>query len=294
MIDRRSLLAVAAAGFAIGCRPAPDPQRQDADLTGNGLFDDLARKLDGGIGISALDTGSGRRVDFDAISRYSLCSTFKLPLAGMILALNDAGQLALNETIAFTAADRVPYAPFIERHMDRGEAAIAELCEAAVTVSDNVAANLLLRRIGGPEAFTQWLRSIGDTTTRLDRIEPDLNSNIPGDPRDTTTPAAMLDTVHKLALGNVLTPASRAQLAAWMVACETGDKRLRAGVPSEWRVGDKTGTSTNGASNDVAIIWPPESAPILIACFINNDRVTAEDRDAAHAEVARRILHAFS
>ncbi len=294
MIDRRSLLAVAAAGFAIGCRPAPDPQRQDAGLTGNGLFDDLARKLDGGIGISARDTGSGRRIDFDAISRYAMCSTFKLPLAGMILALNDAGQLALNETIAFTAADMVPYAPFIERHMDRGEAAIAELCEAAVTVSDNVAANLLLRRIGGPEAFTQWLRSIGDTTTRLDRIEPDLNSNIPGDPRDTTTPAAMLDTVHKLALGDILTPASRAQLAAWMVSCETGDNRLRAGVPSEWRVGDKTGTSTNGASNDVAIVWRPESAPILIACFINNDRVTAEERDAAHAEVARRILHAFS
>ncbi|WP_109807210.1 class A beta-lactamase [Sphingosinithalassobacter portus] len=294
MIDRRSLIAAAAASIAMGCRPAPDPDRQDVALTGNGLFDDLARKFYGGIGLSALDTGSGRRIDFDAISRYAMCSTFKLPLAGMVLALNDAGKLRLDERIGFGPDDLVPYAPFIERQMDRGEATLAELCQAAVTVSDNVAANLLLRRIGGPQAFTQWLRGVGDTTTRLDRIEPDLNSNLPGDSRDTTTPGAMLDTVNRLVLGDALTPASRGQLAQWMVACETGDNRLRAGVPSEWRVGDKTGTSTNGASNDVAIIWPPERAPILIACFINCDTVTARDRDAAHAKVADRILTEFS
>ncbi|QIG80670.1 class A beta-lactamase [Stakelama tenebrarum] len=290
MIGRRALIAGSAAALAVGCGPA----REDLAITGDGLFDDLARKFGGGIGIAALDTGSGRRIDFDSISRYAMCSTFKLPLAGMILARNDAGVLQLDEEIGFGPDDMVPYAPVTERFLDRGAMTIAELCEAAVTLSDNVAANLLLRRIGGPGAFTQWLRSIGDTTTRLDRIEPALNSNLPGDPRDTTTPGAMLDTVNKLVLGNVLAPASRAGLAQWAVACETGDNRLRAGLPDAWRIGDKTGTSANGAANDVAIVWPPERPPFLIACFIDCARVTAAERDAGHAEVARRILREFS
>jgi beta-lactamase class A len=295
MIGRRRLLgsglAAGAAWALAGCRaePQPDPDM----LTGNGLFDDLVREFAGGLGVAAIHTGTGARIEHDAETRYAMCSTFKLPLAGQILAAVDAGRLSLDTPVAFGSDDMVPYAPVTERHLDRGSMTIGALCDAAVTMSDNVAANLLLRQVGGPAGFTQFLLGIGDRETRLDRIEPDLNENAPGDPRDTTTPRAMRDTVRRLALGEILSPASRTRLTGWMEACTTGRNRLRAGLPEGWRAGDKTGTSTNGASNDVAVFWPPESAPIVIACFIDAPDVTAERRDRGHAEVADRVVRHF-
>jgi beta-lactamase class A len=174
--------------------------------------------------------------------------------------------------------------------MDSAGLSVAELCEAAITVSDNTAANLLLASLGGPLAFTRYAQSLGDNVTRLDRIEPDLNEATPGDLRDTTTPAAMSRTLAKLTTGDVLSPASRALLIGWMIDCKTGATKLRAGLPSGWRLGDKTGSGGHGSNNDIAVIWPDDRAPLVVASYLTETDGWPEDkRNAVHAEVGRIV-----
>lgn len=163
------------------------------------------------------------------------------------------------------------------------------MCEAAITLSDNTAANLLLDSLGGPQALTAWLRSIGDPATRLDRREPELNENRPGDLQDTTTPHAMLQTLNRLVLGDILSPASRDQLIAWLVNNKTGDDKLRAGLPEGWRVGDKTGSNARNASNDVAVIWPPRRPPIIVTVYCSDARGSSDQLDALIADVGRLV-----
>jgi beta-lactamase class A len=165
--------------------------------------------------------------------------------------------------------------------------ALGELCDAAMTLSDNTAGNLLLDSFGGSAALTAYLRSLGDDVARLDRRETALNENKPGDPRDTTTPLAMLEIMRKTVLGTALSVSSRAQLVAWLVACKTGNKRLRAGVPKDWRAGDKTGSGANNATNDIAVIWPPGRAAIVVAAYYTGSSATEDERNAALAEVGR-------
>jgi beta-lactamase class A len=175
---------------------------------------------------------------------------------------------------------------------DGGGLTVAALCAATVSLSDNTAANVLLARHGGPAGFTAFVRSLGDSTTRLDRTEPTLNEAKVGDPRDTTTPLAMLQTLQKLALGDALGPASRAWLQRWLVETSTGDKRLRAGVPG-WKVGDKTGTASGGTSNDIGVLWPPGGgAPVLVTCYLTESTAKPEQRDAAIAQVAKAVAAA--
>lgn len=289
MIDRRSFLLAGAALAAACARPS----RQAG--AGNGL-EEIRRTLGPGarLGVAALDTGSGRSLSLDADSRYAMCSTFKMPLAAAILAATDRGEMALADEVRFTQGDVLEYAPVVRDNLDRGGLPLEQLCAAAVEVSDNSAANLLLARIGGPEALTGFMRRCGDEVSRLDRTEPALNTNLPGDPRDTTTSAAMLGLMRTLLLGDVLTPASRARLIGWMVGSTTGLERLRAGFPSNWRVGDKTGTGANGAANDIAVAWPPGRSPILVASYISGGDVQAAARNAAHAAVAGKAAAAFA
>jgi beta-lactamase class A len=164
---------------------------------------------------------------------------------------------------------------------------MAEICEAAITLSDNTAGNLQLASIGGPEGLTAFVRSLGDNITRLDRWETILNEATPGDPRDTTTPTAMLDNMHKILLGNVLSKPSRQQLVDWLIANKTSGKRFRAHLPTGWRLGDKTGTGDNGATNDIGIIWPPGRQPILVAGYYAGSHASDDQRNAILAEVAR-------
>ena len=171
---------------------------------------------------------------------------------------------------------------------------LAELCEAAITQSDNAAANLLLAQLGGPAGLTQSLRALGDPETRLDRWELELNEALPGDPRDTTTPAAMVANLHNLVLGDGLSPASRGQLAGWLIANKTGDDCLRAGTPAGWRVGDKTGAGERGTRNDIAILWPPGRAPIVVAAYITGATVSLERRNAALSAVAKAVAATVS
>jgi beta-lactamase class A len=170
---------------------------------------------------------------------------------------------------------------------------IAELCEAAMIVSDNTAGNLLLAVLGGPEGLTAYARSLGDMTTRLDRIEPDLNEAIPGDPRDTTSPTAMLSNLRTLALGNTLSADSRDRLTRWLIGNKTGDTRLRAGLPSGWRVGDKTGSGERGTTNDIGVIWPPKRAPVLVSIYLTGSSFSGEQRNATLAAVGRAVASAL-
>ena len=222
-----------------------------------------------------------------------MCSTFKAALAGAILAKADSGALSLGDEVPVREADLIQHAPVVTAHIGRGRITVEALCAAIVEVSDNAAANLLLDRIGGPAGFTAFVRRCGDAVTRLDRKELELNSNIPGDPRDTTTPAAMLGLMRTLLLGDILSAPSRARLFAWMERSSTGLDRLRAAFPPGWRAGDKTGTG-NGANNDIAIAWPPNRAPILITSYIDAREVPNAARNAAHAKVAHLVVESFS
>lgn len=241
------------------------------------------------LGVAAVDTRGGRRIGFDPDARYAMASTFKAPLAAAVLARADRGLVSLDAPVRFGAADLLEYAPAVRAALPAGSLTVRQLCAAAVEVSDNSAANLLLALIGGPAGFTRFVRGAGDRMTRLDRIEPDLNANVPGDGRDTTTPAAMADLLRALLTGRVLAPASEALLIGWMEASGTGLGRLRAGLPDDWRAGDKTGTGERGAVNDVAIARPPGGGAILIACYQSGGDADRPTRERAHAAVARVV-----
>ena len=246
----------------------------------------LEKAIKGRLGVTIIDTGNGNRLSHRGDERFALLSTFKALAAACVLARVDRGEEQLTRRVMYTQADVLSYAPVAKLHVADGMT-MAEICDAAVGVSDNTAGNLQLASFGGPAGLTAWLRSIGDPVTRLDRIETALNEAKPGDLRDTTTPHAVAETLRKLLVGNTLKPTSRQQLIDWLVASKVGDARLRAGLPKDWRVGDKTGTNDVGCANDVAITWPPGRAPLIIASYLDHAGGTAKDRDAVHADVAR-------
>ncbi|MET3665281.1 class A beta-lactamase [Caulobacter sp. 1776] len=289
MLHRRTFLtALAAAPAAL---PAWSLAAQTAPPALTSRISDLEQRSGGRLGVAVLDTHDGQRFAWRGEDRFRMCSTFKMPLAAAILRRVDQGRERLGRWIAYGPEVLMGNSPVTEKHVGAGMM-VAELCEATITRSDNAAANLLLDALEGPASLTRFLRAIGDQTTRCDRREPELNTGAPDDPRDTTTPSAILETWKTLLLGDALSPASSQQLTDWVVANRTGDKRLRAGLPRGWRVGDKTGNNGKDTTNDIAIVWPRGRKPVLIACF--HDRGSADDdaRDAVHAEVARAIVAA--
>jgi beta-lactamase class A len=243
----------------------------------------------GRLGVAILDTGNQRLVSHRGDERFALCSTFKALAAAYVLARVDLKDEDLSRLIVYGQDQLVTYSPVTEQHAGEGGLSVGSICEAAVTLSDNTAANLLLDSFGGPQGLTAWLRSIGDQTTRLDRHEPELNENRPGDLQDTTTPIAMLQSLRTLLLGEVLSGASRDQLSAWLASNKTGDQKLRAGVPKGWRVGDKTGSGSNNASNDVAIVWPTDRPPLIVTVYYSESKATSEQIKSLMAEVGRLV-----
>ena len=250
-------------------------------------------RVGGRIGVAALDTGTGQHIEYKANERFPMCSTFKVLAAAAVLKLVDEGKEYLDRMVPYAKEDILEYAPVTKEHLKEGRMTLGDLCAAAVEQSDNTAGNLLLRTIGGPLGLTSFLRALGDETTRLDRMEPDLNTAIPEDERDTTTPAAMRDDLVRLLIKDVLSPASRSQLEAWLAGNKTGAQMIRAGVPTSWRVGDKTGRGDNGATNDVAILRPKNRPPIFLAIYSVGSTMAASERTATIAEVARVAATAF-
>lgn len=263
---------------------------------GNALAEQLARieKASGGrLGVSVLDTGTGARAGHRIDERFAMCSTFKFLVAAAVLARVDQKRENLERRIVVQPGDLLAYAPVTEKRVGGDGMTVAELCDAAVTLSDNPAANLLLASLGGPKAFTAYVRTLGDQRTRLDRTEPTMNDVRRGDPRDTTTPDAMLGCMQKLLLGDALSAASREQLLQWLYASKTGDKRLRAGLPRDWKSGDKTGSGKNKETNDIAILFPPGRAPILVTAYLADTQAAPEARDATLASVGAAVAAAL-
>lgn len=253
----------------------------------------LEARAGGRLGVAALDTGTGRRLAHRGEERFPMCSTSKVLLAGALLARVEKGQERLDRPIAYTKADLLEYAPIAAARLAERRMTVEALCAAAVEASDNTAANLLLQALGGPAEVTAFARGLGDPVTRLDRTEPTLNTALPGDPRDTTTPAAMVESLKAMLLGGGLEPESCQRLEGWMRGSLTGGDRLRAGLPATWTVGDKTGTGDRGTVNDVAILRPPGRAPILVAAYYTGSRAPLKDRNAVLAEVGRIVAAAF-
>ena len=280
MIDRRMLMT----GLPLLAAAAPDrfsPLRRAITA--------VERSAGGPIGISLLDTHTGERFGHRANDRFPLCSTFKLLLAARLLHGADKGQWAMIERLPVTKADMLFNAPFTEKRIG-GSASLLELAEAMAVVSDNPAANIGLARVGGPAALTRWLRAIGDQTTRLDRNEPEMNNETPGDPRDTTTPAAMLATSRALVEGHILSPVARKTLFGWMQASRTADTMIRAALPPGWQEANKTGAGSWRARNIVSVMTPPGRKPIWVAAYLFAAKSELAERNRQFVPLGRAIV----
>jgi len=272
-----SALAASALAKVPPVAPAPAAAAKD--------FAALEAASGGRLGVTLLDTGSGQRIGHRQDERFPMCSTFKFALCATVLHQADAGALALDRRVPVRQQDMLSHAPVTTRHIGK-DLSVRDLCRATMVTSDNPAANLLLGVVGGPPAVTRFLRDTGDAVTRNDRLEPDMNRFAPGDPRDTTSPAAMAASLHRLVLGPVLAPASRQRLADWLIDNETGDARLRAGLSKAWRVGDKTGSNGEDTTNDIAILWPVAGgAPWVLTSYLQGATVD----DAGRNDVLRQV-----
>lgn len=260
--------------------------------TDDGPFRDRVAALEAAaqcrLGVYIIDTATGREHGHRPDERFMMLSSFKLLASALVLARAEQGLDSLQRRIRYTREDLVPWSPVTEKHVGGDGLSLAQLCEATITTSDNTAANLILASYGGPGALTAYARSLGDTVTRLDRTEPELNLPSGAAMLDTTTPRAMTQTLQKLLVGDALAATSRATLLQWLKANTTGGKRLRAGVPAGWSVGEKTGTNRTDA-NDVGIAWPPGRAPLLVSAYLADSSAPAAAREAALAGVGRLL-----
>jgi beta-lactamase class A len=289
---RRSFLAGLAAVAAFSrASAAPSAEKQLKEATKH--LASIEAREGGRLGVFVRDTGTGATLERRADERFPMCSTFKLLASAAVLKRVDQGAERLDRTIAYGPSDLLEYAPIAKTHVAQGGMTLAEACAAAIDWSDNTAANLILQAIGGPAGFTKFARSLGDNMTRLDRNEPSLNTAIPGDERDTTSPRAMAEDMRRVLIGDVLSEASRRQLTAWLIDDKVGDKRLRAGLPPSWRIGDKTGSGDRGTTNTIAIIWPPERVPIIAAVYYTGSSAPMDARNAVHKEIGGLIAETF-
>lgn len=285
---REFLIAVISALATIPVLSAASTEIEPASIA------DIEAKVGGRVGVFAVDTGNGKVLAHRPDERFAMCSTFKWVLAATVLAQVERNLLSLSDRVLYGQADLLAYAPVTSKHATEGFMTVSDLTRAAIVVSDNTAANLLLSKLGGPSVVTEFARSCGDAVTRLDRNEPTLNDNEAGDLRDTTSPRAMATLMSNVLCGNRLSSASRDLLLQWLRDCETGYDRLRSKLPKDWLVGDKTGTGGHGAVNDVAIAIPPGRSPILIAAFLSEGRADRPALVAAHASISRLVVHYFT
>src|SRR5947208_5494433 len=253
----------------------------------------IEARIGGRIGVAVLDTSNDKHLDYRAAERFPMCSTFKFLAAAAVLKRVDEKQEKLERFVPYGTKEILEYAPVTKEHLKDGGMALGGLSAAAIEQSDNTAGNLLLNAIGGPSGLSNFVRTFGDRVNRLDRIVPEFNSAIPGDERDTTTAAAICSDMQRLLLGDALSEASRRQLEDWLQRNETGGPMIRAGIPKNWVLGDKTGRGSNGATNDIAILRPPDRAPILLAIYSVGSTATPTDRAAAVAEVAESFAESF-
>lgn len=249
---------------------------------------EIESETGGRLGVALVDSKGALILGFNRDDRFAMCSTFKAPLAAAVLSGAEGGKFGLEGQISFTRADILDHAPAVKKNAKRGRMSMEELAAAAVEVSDNSAANLLLPMIGGPEGLTRYVRAHGDAVTRLDRTEPALNENAEGDERDTTSPAAMAGLMGRLIFRD-LKPESAEKLRGWLNASTTGAARIKAGLPKGWTSGSKTG-SCGTAYNDVALVKAPSGEEYVLAIYLDRPTVDSKAAEAAIAETARAAL----
>jgi beta-lactamase class A len=295
MITRRNLLSLGTLAAA-GTLALPRVLRAEHKAGFRSLpaaFAQLEKANAGRLGVAVEDLGSGEKAGYHANDPFAMCSTFKFLLAAAILHRVDTHAEQLDRMVDIPEKPLIANSPLTEERAGK-QMKVFDLCGAILTRSDNTAANLLIDSLGGPGGVTVYARSIGDPMTRLDRTETSLNEARPGDPRDTTSPSAMVGNLHRLLLGRVLSPPSRERLTQWMIANTTGDTRIRAKLPEGWRAGDKTGSNGTDTANDIAILWPPHGDPILVAAYLTECPGPEEKRNAVLAEVGRLITASYT
>jgi beta-lactamase class A len=306
-LTRRSLAVTATSLALAGALPTRTQAQVAARPSSSGALSAQARdaltaleaRKGGRLGVTAVEIGTGgtslgRRIDYRANERFPMCSTHKFLTCAAIMTMVDRGQMNLERHVPYSRADLLEYAPITRKHVNAGFMTVNDLCAAVIEWSDNTADNLLLGLIGGPAGWTRYARSIGDRISRLDRIEPALNTAIPGDPRDTTTPNAMVRDLNVVLLGTALGNASRKSLENWMLATKITSTLLRAGLPQGWRVGDKSGSGQHGTRNDIGIILPPSGRPILACVYYTGSTEPLASRERVLAQVGHIIYRRFA
>jgi beta-lactamase class A len=290
-LQRRTvLLAASVLPLASACTAW---SRRGAQTSAEAQLAELERASGGRLGVAGFHTASGARVQHRAHERFPLCSTFKLMLAASVLERSAQDASLLARPMRYGKADLIANSPITEKHVGTGMS-VAGLCAATIQYSDNAAANVLLKLLGGPAEVTAFARRIGDQAFRLDRTEPELNTSIPGDLRDTTTPAAMSDSVQRLVLGDALGAGQRDQLKTWLLGNTTSADRFVAGVPAGWKVADKTGAGSYGSNNDVGVLWPPAGAPLVLSVYLTFAQKDAKTRNDVVASATRIAVAALS
>jgi beta-lactamase class A len=275
-------------GLALLAAPLPAHARSPSGGLSATLWQSLERRSEGRLGAAVFDARTGSLIGHRLDERFPMCSTFKWLAAALVLHRVDAGEEQIDRRIRYGTDRLLPHSPITAGHVGDGMT-LAALCDAAVTVSDNAAANLILESFGGPAAVTAYARRLGDTATRLDRSEPDLNEATPGDPRDSTTPRAMAMLLKATTAGDVLTLHSRARLSGWLRGSRTNALRLGAHVPVGWQLGSKTGSGPRGTTNDVGVYWTPSGAAIVVAVYLTESSGSEAVRNGVIADVARAV-----
>lgn len=294
-LARLAVPILLAAGLLSGCagndraQPTATPSASASPVPVRAL-DRLEDRYHARLGVYALDLGTGRTVAHRADARFAYASTYKALCAGVLLRRDSDAQL--DRVISYRAADLVDYSPITSKHVGTGMS-LRDLIAAALRYSDNTAANLLLNQLGGPDGLQRALRRLGDDTTHADRTEPTVNSAVPGDIRDTSTPRTLGTDLRRFVLGDLLTGPRRALLTNWLVHNTTGGPYIRAGVPASWRVGDKTGNGDYGTRNDIAIAWPPSGGPVVIAILSDRGSANADSEDDLIADATRAVVAAL-
>ncbi|MEF2529301.1 class A beta-lactamase [Streptomyces sp. CS62] len=297
---RRTALAIGAGAALAAALPAGTAH---ADGAGGGAgavvpaLRALEREYGARLGVYAWDTATGRTVAHGADALFPQCSLFKTLAAAAVMQRFDRDGEYLAKRIHYTQADVTRAGGGeITRRAENIAAGltVAELCSAAIAQSDNTAGNLLLEELGGPAAITSFCRSLGDPVTRLDRWEPELNSAEPWVSTDTTSPRAIARTYARLVLGDALRPRHRELLTGWLLGNTTSKDRLRAGLPADWAVADKTGAGSYAVNNNAGIAWPPGRPPVVIAVLSTKSEATAQREDSLVARAAALAVRKFA
>ena len=286
--NRRSfLVATTALLFSAGCASgvAKNPRASSAQ----DQFGKIEKDLGGRLGVFALNTATGAQLGHRADERFAFCSTFKVFAASGVLSKSLQVPGLMQQRITYQQSDLVTYSPITQKHVGEGMI-LADICAAALQYSDNTAGNILIKTLGGPASVTAFARSIGNTDFRLDRWETALNTAIPDDPRDTCTPRSMGLSLDRLMLGDAMTPETRAQLQTWMLGNTTGAARIKAGLPADWKIADKTGSGDYGAANDLAVVWPSQGEPVIVSIYTTQSQQDAKARSDVIAAATRVVV----